>query len=364
MTTIKDIFRDYGPEYVRRFGDRMPVDHRKVINAIVNCRSGHYGASVYQCPQCTQRHVVYRCCGNRHCPNCQHYKSRDWLQHQLDRQLPGHYFMMTFTVPQSLRDFIGSHQRLSYAAMFEASSKSIKKLAADPKYIGADLPGFLGVLHTWGRQIPYHPHIHYVVPGGAYSKEEGKWHCSRIDFFLPVKAISKIFKAKFRDLMKACNLYEQIPSDVWKKDWVVDCQAIGASQHSLKYLAAYVFKVAISNRRIVKVENRRVFFKYRKNKSNRWRTMNLDVLEFMRRFLQHVLPTGFMKVRYYGFLHPAASVSLDKIAALIELAFGFEIATPKTVLKPLKPMLCSDCGANLVLRATLLPLKVLVADSG
>ncbi len=222
----------------------------------------------------------------------------------------------------------------------------------------------IGVLHTWGRQMPYHPHIHYLVPGGAFSKSDGRWHCSRIDFFLPVKAISKIFKVKFRYLMKACNLYEQIPPDVWKQNWIVNCQAIPTSEHSIKYLAAYVFKVAISNTRIIKVENRKVFFKSRKNKSNRWRTMALDVIEFMHRFLQHVLPTGFMKIRYYRFLHPAASVSLDKIATLIELAFGFEIVTPKTVRQPPKPILCSDCGAKLVLRATLLPLKVVMADSG
>ena len=149
MTTIKDIFTTYGPEYIQRFGDRMPTDHHKVIDAIINCRTGHFGASIYQCTQCGENHVVCRCCGNRHCPNCQHHKSRQWLQTQLDRQLPGHHFMLTFTVPEKLRRFIRSHQRVGYAAMFAVSSQTIKKLAADPKYIGADLPGFFGVLHTW-----------------------------------------------------------------------------------------------------------------------------------------------------------------------------------------------------------------------
>ena len=364
MTTIKEIFQTFGPEYIQRFDTDMPTDHRKAIEAIVNCRSGRYGVCIYQCTQCGQRHTVYRCCGNRHCPNCQHHKSRNWLQSRLNRQLPGHHFMITFTVPQSLRRFIRSHQRVCYAAMFTASSQTIKKLAADPKYIGADMPGFFGVLHTWGRQMPYHPHIHYIVAGGAFSKSDGRWHCSRIDFFLPVKAMSKIFKAKFRDIMKENKLYAQIPADVWNQNWIVNCQAIGTSEHSIRYLAAYVFKVAVSNSRIVKVENQRVFFKYRKNKSNRWRTMDLDVIEFMRRFLQHVLPCGFMKIRYYGFLHPASSVKLDKIAALIELAFGFQIVTPKTVLQPPEPMTCNSCGAILVLWATVLPFKIILADSG
>ncbi len=272
--------------------------------------------------------------------------------------------MTTFTVPQNLRRFIRSHQRACYSAMFAASSQTIKKLPADQKYIGADMPGFFGVLHTWGRQMPYHLHIHYIVPGGAFSKTDGKWHCSRIDFFLPVKAMSKIFKAKFRDIMKKNGLYPQIPSDVWKQKWVVNCQAIGTGEQSIKYLAPYVFKVAISNSRIVKVEDRKVFFKYRKNKSNRWRTMALDVMEFIRRFLQHVLPTGFMKVRYYEFLHPGSSVPLEKVAALIELAFGFRIATPKTVLEPAEPMICTSCGGSLVFWASLLPFKIVFADSG
>ena len=164
--------------------------------------------------------------------------------------------------------------------------------------------------------------------------------------------------------MKKSKLYPQIPSDVWNQKWVVNCQAIGAGEQSIKYLTPYVFKVTISNSRIIKVEDRRVFFKYRKNKSNRWRTMSMDVMEFLRRFLQHVLPTGFMKVRYYGFLHPGSSVPLEKIAALIELEFGFEIVTPKTVLEPPEPMICNSCGGSLVFQASLLQFKRVFVDSG
>ena len=176
--------------------------------------------------------------------------------------------------------------------------------------------------------------------------------------------MSKIFKAKFRDIMKSSALYPLIDSDVWNQNWVVNCQAIGAGEHSLKYLAPYVFKVAISNSRIVKLEDRRVFFKYRKHKSSRWRTMALDVMEFMRRFLQHVLPTGFMKVRYYGFLHPGSAVPLEKVKTLIELAFGFEITAPKTVLQPPEPLLCTSCSAALVLRASVLPFRYAIARPG
>jgi hypothetical protein len=362
--TINDIFKTYAPEYINRFGELIPSEHLKVIHAIINCRTRHYGTMIYQCEKCGQNHIVYQSCGNRHCPSCQHHKAHQWLIKQMEKQLPGHHFMLTFTVPENLRRFIRSRQRICYAAMFKASSETIKKLALDEKYIGADLPGFFGVLHTWGRQLAYHPHIHYIVTGGAMSKKDDRWHPSRIDFFLPVKAMSKIFKAKFRDEMINHNLDSLIPQDVWKQDWIVNSQAVGVSSHSLEYLAPYVFKVAISNSRIIKVEDRKVFFKYRKPKSNRWRTMVLDVMEFMRRFLQHVLPTGFMKVRYYGFLAPGSSVSIDKISTLIELSFGFVIAKPEIKIKPFRPPTCNHCGGILKYLASILPFRLIQPGAG
>lgn len=364
MTTIKEIVQTYGPEYIKRFGDAMPGEHRKVIKAIINCRTDHFGVTVYQCQECGENHMVYRCCGNRHCPNCQHQKTQQWLDMQMKRQLPGHHFMITFTVPEKLRRFIRSNQRSSYSALFRASSDTLKKLAADEKYLGGDLPGFFGVLHTWGQQLQYHPHIHYVVPGGVLSRNNDTWHPSRIDFYLPVKAMSKIFKAKFRDNMKKNGLYSKIPSVVWNQNWNVNCQAVNNSEQSVKYLAHYVFKVAISNSRIIKVEDRKVLFKYRKPRSERWRTMALNVMEFLRRFLQHVLPTGFMKIRYYGFLNPNCAVPLDKISALIELAFGFEIVTPKAIAEPPKPLTCSKCGGTLLYRASVLPFKIILSGLG
>jgi len=364
MITMNEIFQHYAPEYIERFGDLMPFEHRKVIDAIINCRTPYCGTMIYRCEKCGQTHIVYRSCGNRHCPNCQHHKGHQWLMKQIEQQLPGHHFMITFTVPQQIRQFIRSHQRVCYAALFKASSETIKKLAADKKYIGGDLPGFLGVLHTWGRQLTYHPHIHYVVPGGALSKKDNRWHPSRIDFYLPVKALSKIFKAKFRDEMRKSNLDSDIPEEVWDQDWVVNCQAVGTGAHSIAYLAPYVFKVAISNSRIIKVEDHKVFFRYKKPQSNRWRTMALDVMEFMRRFLQHVLPTGFMKVRYYGFLAPGSSVSMEKIEALIELSFGFVISKPERKIEPFDPPVCTHCGGRLQYVASIIPFKLIRSGSG
>lgn len=350
MTEIQQIFRQYSKEYLHRYNDSMPKNHGKVINAIITCRTASCGYVVYDCLKCGQIHIGFRSCGNRHCTVCQNHKTRQWLERQMERQLPGHHFMVTFTVPRQLRRFIRSNQRKAYAALFAASSQTLKTFAADSKYVGGDLPGFFGVLHTWGRQLQYHPHIHYVVPGGAVSKSDGRWHPSRLDYFAPVKAMSKIFKAKLRDQMKKLGFYDAIDPLVWSKNFNVNCRAMAESHHSIRYLAPYVFKVAISDSRIIKVEDRQVYFRYKKPRSQRWRTTSLDVMEFMRRFLQHVLPSGFMKVRYYGFMSPGSSVSLCQVSSLIELAFGFDVQTPSSKIEPKPLPSCPACGGELKLR--------------
>jgi hypothetical protein len=203
------------------------------------------------------------------------------------------------------------------------------------------------------------PHIHYIVSGGAIRSTDGSWHPSRIDFFLPVKALSKIFRAKFRDLMVQATLFEQIPAALWNIDWNVNCQAVSSSEATLKYLAPYVFKVAISNSRIVSVHDRTVLIRYRKPHSERPRILVLEVMEFIRRFLQHVLPTGFMKIRYYGFMNPNCAVTLERIRSLIELSYGFAVDLPVSDVDPRRPNTCPSCGGLLKLRSVLPPCKIL-----
>lgn len=355
MEKINDIFRTFGPEYLERYGEAVPNEHRKAMHAICECRTEACGTALYRCEECGESHIVNRSCGNRHCPTCQHHKTRKWLEKQMERLLPGHHFMITFTAPESLRRFIRSNQRVAYSAMFKASSETLRKLASDQKFMGGDMPGFFGVLHTWGRTLDYHPHIHYIATGGALSSTRGTWHPSRVDFYLPVKVLSKIFRATFRDEMTKAGLLDQITDEVWHTDWVVNSQAIGSSEASLKYLAPYVFRVAISNNRIISVEGRTVAFRYRKSGSHRWRTLALEVMEFIRRFLQHVLPTGFMKVRYYGFMNAGCNVSLEQIRSLIQLAYGFDLPIPQSELEPLAPMVCPNCGGTLKLLFVSLP---------
>lgn len=357
MGAIQEIFRRHGPAYRAAFGETMLSSHQRVIEAIIDCRSAACGSVLYQCEDCGEPHVAARCCGNRHCPVCQQCKAEAWLGRQLERQLPTAYFMLTFTVPAPLREFLRSHPRQGYAALFAASSGAIKTLAADDKHLGADTPGFFGVLHTWGRQLQYHPHIHYVVPGGGFDSH-GRWHAADRGFFLPVRALSPIFRAKFRDAMAEAGLFAQIDPAVWAVDWNVNCQPVGDAQASLKYLSRYVFKVGISEGRIVRADDAEVVFRYRKVGSSRQRTMALSPREFIRRFLQHVLPTGFMKVRYFGFLSPSFSMSIEEVKGRIELAQGFaaralqaapEVSTPSSAL------CCAHCGGKLRWCSVLLP---------
>lgn len=364
MPTVADVVRRYGPAYLERFGEAIPAEHRKVLEAITTCRTGELGTVVYACSSCGRKHALGQSCGNRHCPTCQQEKAYAWSEKQTARLLPCPYFLLTFTLPAELRRFVRSHQKAGYAALFEASSQAIKLLAADPKFIGTPSPGFAGVLHTWGRTLEYHPHVHYVAPGGGLSDDGSQWLPSRADFFLPVRALSKIYRAKFRDAMQRAGLLGQIDSAVWQKDWVVHSQAAGDGRTSLQYLAPYVFRVAINDRRILSCDNGQVTFSYRKSGSARARTMTLDALEFLRRFLQHVLPSGFQKVRYYGFASPNAKLSCEAIRWLVTLQaqqpFVLQPVPMPDLATPPATRRCAECGGSLyVLAFTRAPRRAL-----
>ena len=348
MPTVADVLRQYGGAYLEQFGATMPGEHKKVLRAITACRTGALGTVLYACESCGRTHTVGRSCGSRHCPTCQQDKTRAWLERQLDRLLPCPYFLVTFTLPAELRALARSHQRVVYAALFEASSEALRGLAADPKFVGTDRLGFFGVLHTWGRTLDYHPHVHYVVPGGGLSADGSCWLPSRADFLVPVRALSIIFRAKFRDILEREGLLNLADPAVWRRDWVVHSQAAGDGRASLRYLAPYVFRVAIGDHRIVSCDDGRVTFSYRRVGSNRPRKMTLDAPEFIRRFLQHVLPAGFQKVRHFGFLSPHSGIVLEAVRWLVTLLngaiFALQAARAKGPTTTAAPR-CPVCGS-------------------
>src|SRR6516165_4097899 len=322
MPTLAEVVRRYGPGYLERFGDRMPAAHEEVLRHIAGCRTGELGTVLYRCEDCGKMHAVGRSCGDRHCPACRRDKAEAWLASQIGRLLPCPYFLVTFTLPAELRGVARSHQRAVYAALFEASSQALRTLAADPRFVGTDRIGFFGVLHTWGRTLEYHPHVHYVVPGGGITADGARWLPSRADFLVPAKALSIVFRAKFRDILRREGLLNLVNSAVWSRGWVVHSKAAGDGRDSLRYLAPYVFRVAIGDHRIVSCDDGKVTFSYRHVGSNRPRKMTLDAREFLRRFLQHVLPVAFQKVRHYGFLCPNSATSIEAVRWLITLHNG------------------------------------------
>lgn len=351
MLEMADIFRQYRPAYCEKYGDRMLPSHKRAMDDIINCRTPALGGQVYVCHDCHEVDYSYHSCMNRHCSKCMNDQAEQWLQKEKKRLLSVPYFLVTFPLPAELRKPARSHQKVFYDISFTASAAAMQKLAFDTKYVGGHI-GFLGVLHTWRRDLGYHPHIHYLVPAGGISEDHNKWLPARKDFFLPVKALSKIFKAKFRDALKekTPELFNQVPSQVWHKDWVVHCKPVGSSKEVLKYLAPYVFRVALSNRRLVKLENNQVTFRYKDSKSKKWRTITLPVFKFMSRFLQHILPRGFKKVRHYGFL---SSKHKETLALLQYILGTVEDEAEEEPTQERLRHICPKCGKEMVVVSTI-----------
>jgi hypothetical protein len=354
---LADIFRQYGLAYRQKYAERLLPSHRRAMHAIEQCRTPTLGGQVYLCPQCHQTQYSYHSCRNRHCPKCQNDKAQDWLKQQQNFLLPVPYFMLTFTLPAALRPLARSHQTPVYDWLFRASAAATQHLAQDPRFVGGQL-GLIGILHTWGRNLSYHPHIHYLVPAGGLSADHRTWLPAHHHFLLPVKALSKIFKAKFQHAFQKSGLANNFPATVWQQDWVVHCKPVGNGRTALKYLAPYVFRVAISNRRLVRLENDRVTFRYRSSDTGQIKFCTLSADEFIHRFLQHVLPRGFVKVRYFGFFASSQRLLLAALRLLLETDTH---APLPDVLFPASPtllkdtLLCPICGKALLRLYTIPP---------
>jgi hypothetical protein len=218
---------------------------------IEQCRTAARGGQVYFCQQCQQHRYSYHSCKNRHCPKCGNEQATAWLQAQHHLLLPTHYFLVTFTLPAALRSLARYNQKTIYNLLFRAASQALLQLAQDPRFCGG-LIGMVGVLHTWTRALLYHPHVHFIVTGGGWSSEQ-RWLAARKDFLVPVKALSPIFRAKFREQLHQSDLFQQVPQQVWQQAWVVHSQPIGSGLAAFKYLAPYIFRVALSNQRLIKL---------------------------------------------------------------------------------------------------------------
>ncbi|HEY3042373.1 MAG TPA: IS91 family transposase [Pyrinomonadaceae bacterium] len=353
MLEVADIFRLHGPEYRAKFSGRMLPSHLRAMQDIEQCRTESLGGQVYFCNQCQAQRYSYHSCKNRHCPKCQNEQAHDWLKQQSELLLSTHHFLVTFTLPAELRALARSHQKTIYNLLFRASAAALLQLAQDSRFVGGSI-GMVGVLHTWTRQLLYHPHVHYIVTGGGLT-DYGRWVTSRKDFLVPVKALSRIFRAKFRDQLKKSELFAAVAPRVWRKDWVVHSEAVGSGQQAFQYLAPYIFRVALSNNRLRHLHDGQVTFSYKESATDQLMRCTVTAEEFIRRFLQHVLPNRFIKVRYYGLLNPAHRQLLHQARQLLSVTTSKLKREVVKTTEPLAVLSCPHCGGPLSLLRPLAP---------
>lgn len=316
---VADIFRRYGHDY--RNAHPLPKARLRAMRAVEACRTAELGGHVDECDHCGAKTVSYNSCRNRHCPKCQYLKKERWIEAREKDLLPIPYFHIVFTVPDGLNPLILRNQEIFYDLLFKTVAETLTELAGDPKHLGAEI-GFISILHTWGQSLLDHPHIHCVVTGGGLSRGGRTWRSCRSGFFLPVRALSKLFRGKFLAQLKRlraenslvypgairhlaeATAFTGLIAELYGKDWVVYAKPpFDGTKGVLEYLGRYTHRIAISNHRIVKMENDRVSFRWRDYAdSNRTKIMTVDAAEFIRRFLLHILPDRFVKIRHYGLL--------------------------------------------------------------
>jgi hypothetical protein len=346
MGVMGEIFRAHGKEYRARFGARMSLDQLRAMRDIEACHTSAAGEALWRCPGCGKRHFTFVGCGNRHCPACGSTRAEQWLRKHCALLLPGVvYHLITFTVPEGLRRAIRSHPRELLELLMRLSAGTLLDVCANDKWLGAT-PGLTAVLHTWTREYWYHPHVHFIGTGGGLN-ERGQWINTHPKFLVPERALSSVFRARFRDALREQypDIFARIKPSVWKEhDWVVKSVPVGAGKTTLAYLARYVYRVALSERSILgRDPDGRYAIRYRKSGTNVPRTMRLEPMEFIRRFLQHVLPSGFRKIRYFGLHHSSKRQTLRLLQAAMAMSTGSPLPMPPPEAETFRPA-CSACN--------------------
>ncbi len=317
---VADIVRAAGNRFWEKNRSHLAWTHRKVLDAIVRCRTAALGGHLDQCVRCGHQAISYNSCRSRHCPKCQGNARAKWLAARSAELLPVPYFHIVFTLPHELSALALGNKRLLYDLLFRSSAAAMLELARDPKHLGADIGG-LGVLHTWGQNLQHHPHVHYIVPAGGLAPDGSRWIDSSRRFFLPVHALSRVFRGKFvaelkqlaaqnklqfhgsQQYLATPGCFANFLRQLFRQDWVVYAKPpFGGAEHVLNYLARYTHRVAISNHRLVAFENDRVSFRWRDYAhGGKQKVMTVSADEFLRRFLLHVLPKGLVRIRHFGF---------------------------------------------------------------
>lgn len=377
---VADIFGAFGPAY--RQAHQMPIRHLRVMRAIEICRTAQLGGHIDQCDHCGTVRISYNSCRNRHCPKCQCLEKERWLEAREKDLLPTAYFHVVFTLPEGLRPLALRNQKVIYNLLFKAVSETLSELARDSKHLGAEI-GFMAILHTWSQTLIDHPHLHCLVTGGGLSLDRKQWVCSKKDFFIPAKVLSSLFRGKFLDglkreyeaerlkfpgqieQLKEASSFKRLLTNLYRQEWVVYCKSpLKNPEKVMDYLGRYTHRVALSNDRLVKLEDNYVTFRWRDSADhNKIKLLTLEALEFIRRFLLHVLPNQFVKIRYYGIMsHRSRKTKLSRCKKLLGVAANEETEeVPKetwqdllTRITGIDPTICPHCGKGRMIQREIL----------
>jgi hypothetical protein len=376
---VADVLREHGEAFLAKYGGTLTDTQRQALRDLTRCRTAALGGHVQRCADCGHERIAYNSCRNRHCPKCQALARARWLEREAELLLPVEYHHVVFTLPAEVAELALANPAVLYHALFQAASATLRDVAANPKRLGAQL-GILLVLHTWGQNLHHHPHVHGVVTGGGLSCDERgvvaanpRWRCCRPGFFLPVRVLGRVFRGKYLELLRAAfdqgklrfagrlaalaeaSAFVRWLTPLYRKDWVVYAKRpFGGPAQVLKYLARYTHRVAISNARLVKLHDGQVTFRYKDYAdAHQQKTMTLSAEEFLRRFVQHVLPKGFVKMRHYGLLanrQRAQKLALSRrlllpatvAAADAGVELSVAVDTPK--MEPALVPHCPQCG--------------------
>lgn len=332
---LAEIVRRFGPDYLQRFGARMLPSHRRVLYDIPRCRTEAMGGQRWHCPDCDNDVYVFFGCRNRSCPSCHARQTREWLEARQAEILPCEHFHVTVTVPQGLREVFRKNQKEAYGLLMQVAAEAVTTLCKDKRHLGGT-PGILSVLHTWTNAMDYHPHVHMLVTAGGVAADNKTWIPSKPGFFVPARALSRRVRGQMKERIAKDHpeWLARVPGKTWTGEWVANILPWGGGRDGvLKYLARYVFRIALTNARLISMDATHVTFRAKDRKRNRWRTVRVTGAEFLRRFLQHVLPKGFHKVRYFGLWHPSKRAVASRVRLGLLLAAGAKApptATPVT----------------------------------
>ena len=331
---LASLLHQYQADLKSKYTHRLLPGHHRAMTAMLRCRTPAAGQIQLHCSDCASTYVQPHSCGHRSCPQCQNHAASVWLDRQRAKLLPVEYFMLTFTVPRQLRSLAWRHQRLMYNGLFDVASSTLKDFGLNPKHLGADI-GMTAVLHTHNRRLDYHPHLHFIVPGGGLDLARRQWKKTR-GYLFNEFALAQVFRARLLDALKAAGL--SLPENL-PQQWVVDCRSVGKGEPALKYLSRYLYRGTISENNIIANQQGEVTFRYLDAKTGTTKYRRLPGADFLWLTLQHVLPKGFRRVRDYGFLHANAKHSLSLLQLVLRVIIKASAPPPRPLFK------CPACQA-------------------